>query len=252
MSVWKWLLKFWQPRRKFPVFWKDHQKLTQNSKKILSLKFSWQKFFSLNSVFWTNWMQFLQRCSSVFAKLLKNLSAQIQKRPVIFLRIFSLSLFSWTCNLIFWQHWRVFTAENFKFFCSIPIVFEKSNTIELKCAKSTSDRQTNSSDKSAKFSGQKSKKKYSKSKRKVTATKFSTESIFPQVVSWETSKVAWLRCWSFSVKLLNFFRFKSEKYAKLEVFQKKVPNCFSQKRRIQFWQLCGSAFAKTARRSHSK
>ena len=102
------------------------------------------------------------------------------------------------------------------------------------------------------FPVKRAKKNYSKSKRNVTATKFSTGSIFPQIVSWETSKVAWLRCWSFSVKLLNFFRFKSEKYAKLEVFQKKVPNCFSQKRRIQFWQLCGSTFAKTARRSHSK
>ena len=145
-------------------------------------------------------MQFCQGCSSVFAKLLKNLSAQIKKRPVSFLRTFFLSFFFWTCNLIFWQHWRVFTAKNFKFFCSIPIVFEKSTTIEIKCAKSTSDRQTNSSDKSAKFSGQKSKKNYSKSKRKVTATKFSTETIFPQIVSWETSKVAWLRCRSLSVK----------------------------------------------------
>ena len=98
----------------------------------------------------------------------------------------------------------------------------------------------------------KEQKSNSKTERKVTATKFSTESSFPQIVSCETSKVAWLRCRSFSVKLLNFFRFKSEKYAKLEVFQKKVPNCFSRKRRIQFWQLCGSTFAKTARRSHSK
>ena len=210
------------------------------------------KLFSLNSVFWTNWMQFLQRCSSVFAKLLKNLSAQIQKRPVIFLGIFFLSVFFWTCNLSFWKHWRIFTAKNFKCFCSIPIAFEKSTTIEIKCAKCTSDRQTNSSDKSAKFSGQKSKKNYSKSKRKVTATKFSTETIFPQIVSWEKSKVAWLRCRSISVKLLYFFHFKSQKIAKLEVFQKKMPRCFFRKHRFQFWQSCGSIFDKTARRSHSE
>ena len=103
-------------------------------------------------------MQFWQRCSSVFAKLLKNLCAQNQKRPVSFISFFFPSFFIWTCNLSFWQHWRIFTAKNFKCFCSIPIVFEKSTIIEIKCAKSTSERQTNSSKKPANFSGQKSKK----------------------------------------------------------------------------------------------
>ena len=115
----------------------------------------------------------------------------------------------------------------------------------MKSANSTSDTQTHNSNKPAKLYGQKSKTSNPKFDRKNTATKFSTESIFPQNVSWETSKVAWQQCRSFSVKLLKFFRFKSENCATSEVFQKKVPKCclgnvkfVSTSLRKYFWQNC--------------
>ena len=82
--------------------------------------------------------------------------------------------------------------------------FRKTNYFWKKVWKSTSDRQTHSSNKPAKLSGQKSMENNSKYVRKVTETMYSTESIFPQIVSWETSKVAWQRCRSFSVNLLFF------------------------------------------------
>ena len=250
--VWTWLLQFWQPRRKFQTFCelarKNYLIIRKNTiVTFLSTKLSFPQFISLNTpnaVLATLLINFCQTTESFICSK--------SEKDCEFSKTYFLCFFFRPCNLIFWQHCRMSTAKKSKCFCSYPKVFEKSTIFEIKSAKSTSDTQTHSSNKPANLSGQKSKKNNSKSERKVTATKFSTKSIFPQIVSWETAKVAWQRCRSFSVKLLNFFRFKSEKYAKLEVFQKKVPDCFSRKRRIQFWQLCGSTFAKTARRSHSK
>ena len=136
-------------------------------------------------------MQFWQRCWWFFAKLVKVLYALNQKRIVSFLGNFFPSFYFWTSILIFWQHWRLFTAVKVKCFCSIPIVLEKSTIFEIMSAESTLDTQTHSSNKLAKLSGQKSKKNNSKPETKVTATNFSTECIFPQIAFWETPQVAW-------------------------------------------------------------
>ena len=136
------------------------------------------ELLSLNSVFWTTRMQFWQRCSSIFAKLLNNLCAQNQKRPVSFLRNFFLSFFFWTCNLIFWKHWRIFTADHFKCFCSILTFFEKSTTFEKKSARSTSDTQTHSSYKPANLSGQKSKKVTQNPREKLPQQSFQQKVFF--------------------------------------------------------------------------
>ena len=103
-------------------------------------------------------MQFWQRCWWFFAKLVKVLYALNQKRIVSFLGNFFPSFYFWTSILIFWQHWRLFTAVKVKCFCSIPIVLEKSTIFEKMSAESTLDTQTHSSNKLAKLSGQKSRK----------------------------------------------------------------------------------------------
>ena len=178
MSVWTWLLQLWQLRRKLPIFWKDHQKVTHNPKKKLSLKISWQNF-SLS-------IQFFGRIESSFRNVAhqflpnywKNYVLKIRKGLWVSQEIFCPSFFFWTCNLIFWQHWRIFTAKNFKCFWSIPVVFEKSTIFEIKSAKSTSDRQTHSSYKPTELPGQKSKKVTQNPREKLPQQSFQQKVFF--------------------------------------------------------------------------
>ena len=85
---------FNNPDKNFKTFAKRPAKINSLSRKTISLHLFRQNFFSLNLVFWTNRMQFWQRCSSFFAKLPKNLCAQNEKQPVSFLRKVLSLLFS--------------------------------------------------------------------------------------------------------------------------------------------------------------
>ena len=159
-------------------FLKRPSKINSKSEKKLSLKNSWQNFFLS--------IQFFGRIESSFRKIAHQFLPNYWKIYVLKIRkglwvsqeIFCPSFFFWTCNLIFWQHWRIFTAKNFKCFCSIPVVFEKSTIFEIKSAKSTSDRQTHSSYKPAKLSGQKSKKVTQKPREKLPQQSFQQKVVF--------------------------------------------------------------------------
>ena len=159
-------------------FLKRPSKINSKSEKKLSLKISWQNFFLSIQFFGRIESSFRNVAHQFFPNYWKTYVLKIRKGLWVSQEIFCPSFFFWTCNLIFWQHWRIFTANNFKCFWSIPVVFEKSTIFEIKSAKSTSDRQTHSSYKPTELPGQKSKKVTQNPREKLPQQSFQQKIFF--------------------------------------------------------------------------